>query len=53
MVEVVPLKSQSLSTSISVRSVQIGFDNGLRLERESFGLDTLIEMLNKIRLSYV
>ena len=49
MVEIVPVKAQSLSTTASLRSVRISFDNGLRLERDSIDLDTLIEMLNKIR----
>ena len=49
MVEIVPVKAQSLSTTVSLRSVRISFDKGLRLERDSIDLDTLIEMLNKIR----
>ena len=49
MVEMVAVRPQSLSTAVNVRSVRISFDNGLRLERESIGLDTLLEMLDKIR----
>ena len=49
MVEMVAVTPQSLPTAVNVRSVRISFDNGLRLERESIDLDTLLEMLNKIR----
>ena len=49
IVEIVPVKAQSLSTSVSLRSVKISLDNGLKPERETIDLDTLIEMLSKIR----
>ena len=56
MVELVAMKDSSSNMdligrgiSVNVRSVRISFDNGLRLERESVDLDTLLEMLNKIR----
>ena len=56
MVELVAMKDSSLSMdsgrtgmSVNVRSVRISFDNGLRLERESIDLDTLLEMLNQVR----
>ena len=49
MVEMIPVKPQSLTPAIKVRNLKISFDNGLRLERESIDLETLMEMLNKIR----
>ena len=56
MVELVAMRDSSLSMDpgrtgmgVNVRSVKISFDNGLRLERESMDLETLLEMLNKIR----
>ena len=42
MVEMIPVKAPSLTPAIKVRNLKISFDNGLRLERESIDLETLL-----------